>query len=465
MEDEINYIFSIIISVLSIGIPFLVLLIIFNKFRKRNPIGLIYLIFGFLVTGYFGRGDFELIFRTVKRLMIDTVSGYRTSNTQQILSNIIDHAFEAQYWYASFKFTFLFILISYWSYKCVKWIKIGKSNGFGWFNHKSILFKNTFSTLVLIVAFYFSICSIIAVPIVKFEEEAETNFSEELKNELAIYTENDSIDEEKLLYEIDKIQYYLDNDTVITQDLKGWLKNNLTDHVNVVKSSYSELELFNKRVLSRMNITDNSNIPKKLKLKDKSILTSWYLESRYKKLDQIKKAQSFKVLLYNYVISGQITESYQLRQFLHTIDNMNQEGYNDIPDRPTLGSDLGTFTSLIGWLLKLESYPLVIIIGLLGFSLLGAGGSTFIKEKKTGETDILIQDLTGVLIKGVTAAIVVFLGVQAGLAILSTNKGELNAYALFFISFTAAVFSDTAWEWAKSKFEENFSGQDDLNKQ
>ena len=78
-----------------------------------------------------------------------------------------------------------------------------------------------------------------------------------------------------------------------------------------------------------------------------------------------------------------------------------------------MGTDLGVFTFFAGWLLGLESYSLVIIIGLIGFGLLGAAGSTYIRERNNKEENKpLIDDLTGVLIKGFTAAIVVLLGVQ-----------------------------------------------------
>ncbi len=77
-----------------------------------------------------------------------------------------------------------------------------------------------------------------------------------------------------------------------------------------------------------------------------------------------------------------------------------------------------------------ESYSLVIIIRLIGFGLFGTGGSIFIREQsiKTNQS-LLIEDLPGVMIKGFTAAIVVFLGVQGGLAVLTNTETDVNAYA------------------------------------
>ncbi|MFZ1677665.1 MAG: hypothetical protein WAT91_10355, partial [Saprospiraceae bacterium] len=78
---------------------------------------------------------------------------------------------------------------------------------------------------------------------------------------------------------------------------------------------------------------------------------------------------------------------------------------------------------------------------------------------KTNQS-LLIEDLPGVMIKGFTAAIVVFLGVQGGLAVLTNTETDVNAYALFFVTFVAAVFSEDAWSWAKGKFGSTFPGEE-----
>lgn len=156
------------------------------------------------------------------------------------------------------------------------------------------------------------------------------------------------------------------------------------------------------------------------------------------------------------LIQGGSSDFFSYQQILSGISRELIDKTTNIPPRPTLGSDLGVFTFFTGWLLSVESYPLLIIIGLIGFGLLGAGGSTFIREQSKDEKKALIDDFAGVLIKGFTAAIVIFLGVQGSLAILTTNTVNLNAYALFFVSFVAAVFSDDAWNWAKNRFGNDF---------
>ena len=62
-------------------------------------------------------------------------------------------------------------------------------------------------------------------------------------------------------------------------------------------------------------------------------------------------------------------------------------------------------------------------------------------------------DAATIIIRGLAAAIVVFLAVKGGLAIVSTSEAEPNAYVLFFICLVGAVFSEGVWKWAKTKLD------------
>jgi hypothetical protein len=135
-----------------------------------------------------------------------------------------------------------------------------------------------------------------------------------------------------------------------------------------------------------------------------------------------------------------------------------------LPPVPTPGDELGIFKGIAQWLIKPLSMALVLIVGMLGFGLFGAVISTFVKEEKalpkttiegatTGvkKEGVIINDVTGVIIRGVSAAIVIFLGVKGGLAVFSSGEGEPNPYALFFTCLVGAVYSERIWEWAKEK--------------
>jgi hypothetical protein len=124
-------------------------------------------------------------------------------------------------------------------------------------------------------------------------------------------------------------------------------------------------------------------------------------------------------------------------------------------------------------LLNAASIPLALIVGMLGFGLLGAMISTFVKERIEAGTQeraqrsehVLVRDLAGVLLRGLSAAIVVFLAVQGGLAVLSGADSDPNPYVLLLACFVAAVFSERVWESAyaylKRKLDEEVKPTDE----
>jgi hypothetical protein len=131
----------------------------------------------------------------------------------------------------------------------------------------------------------------------------------------------------------------------------------------------------------------------------------------------------------------------------------------DIPAREDFGSCLGVFGTAARWLLKTESLSLVLITGLLGFGLLGAACSTFIRNvgaRKPGEP--LVSNLASVVIRGGSAAILVFLAVYGGLAVFAGANANPNPYVVLFTCLVAAVFSDDAWTWGAQQFRSQLSG-------
>lgn len=130
-----------------------------------------------------------------------------------------------------------------------------------------------------------------------------------------------------------------------------------------------------------------------------------------------------------------------------------------IPDRPSLGSFSGAFGVVAGWLLDSESVSLALIVGLVGFGLLGALSSTAIREQAVPgqpRPAVLVDDLTGVLLRGVSAAVIVFMAGKGGLAVFASEGSELNPYVLLLVCLAAAVFSEVIWEWARGQLEGYF---------
>jgi hypothetical protein len=125
---------------------------------------------------------------------------------------------------------------------------------------------------------------------------------------------------------------------------------------------------------------------------------------------------------------------------------------------PEAGFGSGIFGSASRWLLKTRSLELALIVGMLGFGLFGALISSFVRQfniPPNGENpkpdQPLVKDLTAVVIRGFSAAMVLFLAVEGGFAIFSTSSPKPNPYALFFTCLIGAVFSERVWEWAKDR--------------
>jgi hypothetical protein len=130
------------------------------------------------------------------------------------------------------------------------------------------------------------------------------------------------------------------------------------------------------------------------------------------------------------------------------------------PQLPKLGESLGPMQSIAGWLLDTDSLPLALIVGMVGFGLLGAAISTFVRERLetqranlTVSPEAMVSDLAGVVLRGLSAAIVVFLAVQGGLAVLSGTGNAPNPYVLLLACFVAAVFSERVWRAAYERFD------------
>jgi hypothetical protein len=121
-----------------------------------------------------------------------------------------------------------------------------------------------------------------------------------------------------------------------------------------------------------------------------------------------------------------------------------------------MGETLGPLRFVAAWLLNSGSLPLSVIIGMIGFGLLGAVISTFVRERiaaaqgdASGATasapQVFVSDLTAVVLRGLSAAVVVFLAVQGGLAVFAGGNSDPNPYVLLLTCLVAAVFSEKVW--------------------
>jgi hypothetical protein len=134
-----------------------------------------------------------------------------------------------------------------------------------------------------------------------------------------------------------------------------------------------------------------------------------------------------------------------------------------IPGRPELGSNLGVFSRAASWLLQTESLELAQIVGMLGFGLLGSAISSLVLERETkrNRNQPIVGDLGVFIIRGATAAVVVFLAVKGGLAIFTSGTGEPSSYVLLLTCFIAAVFSEDVWKRTGKYLKERLNDVDD----
>jgi hypothetical protein len=113
---------------------------------------------------------------------------------------------------------------------------------------------------------------------------------------------------------------------------------------------------------------------------------------------------------------------------------------------------------LANWLLETKSSAVALITGMIGFGLVGSVLATLIRPGQSGRPASLMAETASILVRGFSAAIVVFLAVQGGIAAFSTGDSQPNAYVLFFTCLLGAVFSEDVWVWAHKKALFNLTG-------
>jgi hypothetical protein len=359
--------------------------------------------------------------------------------------------------------------------------------------------NNISMVLILLFSIYLCVSSIIAVPEFQTREIAQTetslasNFPKELdslmiskRGSLIIHADTSSL--KSAVKPIDNVYYHL--------------INIINDYNRLVDFNWSRDEKTKKIAITKLRnaidskITHNEGIEYKQKLTDwyLSYHTSWTydmgffqgellsLSDKIKRFAQdksnfqvdttssLKEKHSSISNLTEYAATKLNTYDSNLWDFATKVNLINYKA-GPIPDKPQIGEKFGIFNKISGWLLKTESLSLSLIVGLFGFGLLGSICSTFIRKRiisiSDAESDILVlSDLKGMLINGLSAAIVVFLAVKGMIVVFSSGDNKLNPYVLFFICLIASVFSEDVWSWARNKLDESLGsrgGKDKVN--
>jgi hypothetical protein len=117
------------------------------------------------------------------------------------------------------------------------------------------------------------------------------------------------------------------------------------------------------------------------------------------------------------------------------------------------------FENVGDWLANTNSMDIVLIIGMFGFGLLGAAISSFItarREALRDPTTPLVDNLSVVIIRGFSAAIVIFLATKGSIAVINNGSNDPNPYVLFFACIVGAVYSERIWDWAKDRISSTY---------
>jgi len=125
------------------------------------------------------------------------------------------------------------------------------------------------------------------------------------------------------------------------------------------------------------------------------------------------------------------------------------------------------FERIGDWLAYTNSMDIVLIVGMFGFGLLGATISSFItatKEELHDPTTPLVQNLSVVIIRGFSAAIVIFLATKGSIAVVNNGSNDPNPYVLFFACIVGAVYSERIWGWARTQLSSKYKNDEDDNK-
>ena len=89
---------------------------------------------------------------------------------------------------------------------------------------------------------------------------------------------------------------------------------------------------------------------------------------------------------------------------------------------------------------------------MLGVGLVGCIVSTFVRQQRTrGVNDPWVSDVFPVVVRGFTAAVVVYLAVEGGLNVFGTDSNQPNPYVLLFACLVGAVFSEDVWVRARKQ--------------
>jgi hypothetical protein len=344
-----------------------------------------------------------------------------------------------------------------------------------------------FATLAF--AGYLSIVSIITIPSLQespsTSEEVKVERLEEQMNAMYIQWRDRVPAEFQQTEVFAELESYLDANPPARPVISSQIARNRQDlntltnsYKSLVESATAELENAKSQALQEYETTSSNRKGTQETIEHFSSLVTWYRRSINLQDLQIKQCRSHitgiegdmqywsEGILFQLQENLSIDARFELSSALSPFARQgcpSQSTSEPVPGRPELGSNLGAFSNVASWLLKTESISLAQIVGMLGFGLLGSAVSSLVRNNPTrrNKNRPIVGDLEVFIVRGATAAIVVFLAVKGGLAIFTSGSGEPSSYVLLLTCFVAAVFSEDVWKRAGKWLKDRLKDDDD----
>lgn len=338
---------------------------------------------------------------------------------------------------------------------------------------KDILLKNFTTITVIIISIYLSLVAIVSVPIIEtISYDKEETLVKELQNNLRIYKRVDSIQRNRHLQDL-RIKYENiysqisdrnpENAIAMQRKVQAYY---LTQKENIYKG-YRTIDVTEKKAVELLRNTRAKPLSPEIRYIFKEQLANWYENVRETTNFDIEDEVGKLVIEFSdtKIALDSKQDSTKIVGHVYYPKYRSYDLISNSPPIPNkLGSNLSFFSIFAGWLMNTGNTQLALIIGLIGFGLLGSIVATFLKEEPKIEMtslgkDLVLHDVIGFIIRGFAAALVIFLAIKGSVGILTKGDTQLNLYMTFFLCFTASVYSDLSWEWARDQYLSKLKGK------
>lgn len=424
---------------------------IFRHLNKNLNVILIDFGVGFIAATLFFYKGFQLLFQFIKSTF--TITHQLLTNQEKapvdaedVIGNFISNEGLIR---VLLLITFFFMVSYFTSLVRIKY-QVGKKGDLGKeiYKKRNTLLKNIFTAAIILGSIYLCITTLIAVSYFNDSDNSKYEMTTVLEQEFKKYEATDSLAKNYYIEKITEMSNLIAQDSTLKDD-KG-LNIYTQKVVSNIQHQFDRLEQEKNMAINLLRETDQKKLSNDYKLKYKNGIVSWYYKFRNEWKNYV--SSDFNDYIKNTSAWHKNPENKADDAYFYNINVVNYNYTMNTLTKDSVNVDDDIFNVIAGWLLKSLSYHFIIIAGLLGFGFLGAVVATLVrKPKEEGQNELLLTDLLGVIVRGFSAALIVFLAVQGGLSILAREQVELNAYALFFTCFASAVYSENAWEWVKNK--------------